>query len=120
RDYSISHPTSSLPTYFSFQCHGPHRALHSFPTRRSSDLLPAYLDALAPRIGTPALVIGLDSGCGNYEQLWATASLRGLLNGVLRSEEHTSELQSRFDLVCRLLLEKKKDQYNKIEEYCDT
>jgi acetylornithine deacetylase/succinyl-diaminopimelate desuccinylase-like protein len=48
--------------------------------------LPAYLDALEPRIGTPAFVIGLDSGCGNYEQLWATTSLRGLVNGLLSVE----------------------------------
>ncbi|HEX4928657.1 MAG TPA: M20 family metallopeptidase [Burkholderiales bacterium] len=45
--------------------------------------LPAYLEALSERIGTPSLVIGLDSGCGNYEQLWGTSSLRGLVNGVL-------------------------------------
>jgi acetylornithine deacetylase/succinyl-diaminopimelate desuccinylase-like protein len=45
--------------------------------------LPAYLEALAARIGTPSLVVGLDSGCGNYEQLWGTTSLRGLVNGVL-------------------------------------
>jgi acetylornithine deacetylase/succinyl-diaminopimelate desuccinylase-like protein len=45
--------------------------------------LPAYLEALSDRIGTPALVVGLDSGCGNYEQLWGTTSLRGLVNGVL-------------------------------------
>src|SRR2546428_10315143 len=31
-------------------------------------------------------------------------------NGIIRSEEHTSELQSRSDLVCRLLLEKKKNK----------
>lgn len=48
--------------------------------------LPAYLEALEPRIGEPALVVGLDSGCGNYAQLWGTASLRGLLNGVLTVE----------------------------------
>ncbi len=48
--------------------------------------LPAYLEALAPRIGEPALVVGLDSGCGNYEQLWGTTSLRGLVNGVLTVE----------------------------------
>jgi acetylornithine deacetylase/succinyl-diaminopimelate desuccinylase-like protein len=48
--------------------------------------LPAYLDALAPRIGAPDLVVGLDSGCGNYEQLWGTTSLRGLVNGVLTVE----------------------------------
>jgi acetylornithine deacetylase/succinyl-diaminopimelate desuccinylase-like protein len=48
--------------------------------------LPAYLEALAPRIGAPALVIGLDSGCGNYAQLWGTTSLRGLVNGGLSVE----------------------------------
>src|SRR5690349_22419858 len=48
--------------------------------------LPAYLEALAPRIGTPDLVVGLDSGCGNYDQLWGTTSLRGLINGVLSVE----------------------------------
>ncbi|HYN11652.1 MAG TPA: peptidase dimerization domain-containing protein, partial [Burkholderiales bacterium] len=45
-----------------------------------------YLEALAPRIGAPALVIGLDSGCGNYAQLWGTTSLRGLVNGGLSVE----------------------------------
>ncbi|MEC9341536.1 MAG: M20/M25/M40 family metallo-hydrolase [Pseudomonadota bacterium] len=49
-----------------------------------SDDLPPYLDLLAGRIGQPELVIGLDSGCGNYEQLWVTSSLRGVLNGELR------------------------------------
>ncbi len=45
--------------------------------------LPAYVDHLAARIGTPSLVVCLDSGCGNYEQLWGTTSLRGLVGGVL-------------------------------------
>jgi len=44
--------------------------------------LPAYLDLLAPRFGDVALVAGLDSGCGNYEQLWVTTSLRGLVGGT--------------------------------------
>jgi acetylornithine deacetylase/succinyl-diaminopimelate desuccinylase-like protein len=56
--------------------------------------LPAYLDALEPRIGTPALVVGLDSGCGNYEQLWGTTSLRGLVNGVLTVEVLTEGVHS--------------------------
>ncbi len=56
--------------------------------------LPAYLEALAPRIGAPDLVVGLDSGCGNYEQLWGTASLRGLLNGVLTVEVLTEGVHS--------------------------
>jgi acetylornithine deacetylase/succinyl-diaminopimelate desuccinylase-like protein len=42
--------------------------------------LPFYVDHLADRIGQPSLVVCLDSGCGNYEQLWLTTSLRG--NGV--------------------------------------
>ncbi|MDI1451698.1 M20 family metallopeptidase [Polyangium sp. 6x1] len=45
--------------------------------------LPAYIDALAPRIGKPSLVVCLDSGCGNYDQLWTTTSLRGLVQGTL-------------------------------------
>src|SRR3990167_4232823 len=45
--------------------------------------LPFYVEALKDRIGQPSLVICLDSGCSNYEQLWLTTSLRGLLNGVL-------------------------------------
>jgi len=48
--------------------------------------LPFYIDALAGRIGTPDLVICLDSGCGNYDQLWCTTSLRGLVGGRLDIE----------------------------------
>src|SRR5687767_54918 len=56
--------------------------------------LPAYLDLLEPRIGAPALVVGLDSGCGNYEQLWSTTSLRGLINGTLTVEVLTEGVHS--------------------------
>jgi acetylornithine deacetylase/succinyl-diaminopimelate desuccinylase-like protein len=45
--------------------------------------LPYYVDHLASRIGNPSLVVCLDSGCGNYEQLWLTTSLRGLTGGEL-------------------------------------
>src|SRR5882724_1457985 len=45
--------------------------------------LPAYIDHLAPRIGDLSLVVCLDSGCANYEQLWSTTSLRGLVMGTL-------------------------------------
>jgi acetylornithine deacetylase/succinyl-diaminopimelate desuccinylase-like protein len=45
--------------------------------------LPAYLEHLAPRLGQVGLLIGLDSGCGDYERLWVTTSLRGLVGGVL-------------------------------------
>jgi len=46
--------------------------------------LPAYVDHLADRIGSPSLVVCLDSGCGNYDQLWLTTSLRGMTGGALR------------------------------------
>ncbi len=45
--------------------------------------LPAYIDHLAPRIGELSLVVCLDSGCANYDQLWSTTSLRGLVIGNL-------------------------------------
>jgi acetylornithine deacetylase/succinyl-diaminopimelate desuccinylase-like protein len=48
--------------------------------------LPHYVEALAGRLGTPSLVVCLDSGCGNYEQLWVTTSLRGVVGGVLTVE----------------------------------
>ncbi len=48
--------------------------------------LPHYLEALKARIGQVDLVIGLDSGCGNYDQLWVTTSLRGLAAGTLTVE----------------------------------
>lgn len=46
--------------------------------------LPFYVDALAERIGEVSLVVCLDSGCGDYERLWLTTSLRGLVGGTLR------------------------------------
>ena len=49
----------------------------------SYDLLP-YIDALRTRLGEVALVICLDSGAGNYDQLWLTTSLRGLAGGTLK------------------------------------
>lgn len=45
--------------------------------------LPPYMDALAEEIGTPDLVVCLDAECGNYDQLWLTNSLRGMLIGTL-------------------------------------
>ncbi len=45
--------------------------------------LPFYVDHLAARIGSPSLVVCLDSGCGNYDQLWLTTSLRGVIAGTL-------------------------------------
>ena len=48
--------------------------------------LPVYLDALRPRLGAVSLVVCLDSGAGNYDQLWLTTSLRGMVSGVLKVE----------------------------------
>lgn len=48
--------------------------------------LPFYVDHLADRIGQPDLVVCLDSGAGNYKQLWSTTSLRGVINGTLSVE----------------------------------
>ncbi|MEP7185542.1 MAG: M20 family metallopeptidase [Rhodanobacter sp.] len=45
--------------------------------------LPFYVNHLASRIGSPSLVVCLDSGCGNYDQLWLTTSLRGMTGGNL-------------------------------------
>ena len=56
--------------------------------------LPAYVEALRERIGTPTLVIGLDSGCGDYERLWSTTSLRGMVGGTLTVEVLTEGVHS--------------------------
>ncbi|MFB1482392.1 M20 family metallopeptidase [Corallococcus sp. RDP092CA] len=56
--------------------------------------LPAYIEALAPRIGKPSLVVCLDSGCANYEQLWMTTSLRGMVAGNLRVDILTEGVHS--------------------------
>jgi acetylornithine deacetylase/succinyl-diaminopimelate desuccinylase-like protein len=74
--------------------------------------LPHYVDALAARLGTPSLVVCLDSGCGNYDQLWGTTSLRGIVNGeltveVLREGVHSGAasgiVPSSFRIARRLL-----------------
>jgi len=74
--------------------------------------LPAYVDHLADRIGKPSLVVCLDSGCANYEQLWCTTSLRGLAGGnltvrVLSEGVHSGDasgiVPSSFRLLRQLL-----------------
>ncbi len=74
--------------------------------------LPAYVDHLADRIGRPSLVVCLDSGCGNYDQLWCTTSLRGLAGGnltvnVLEEGVHSGDasgvVPSSFRLLRQLL-----------------
>ncbi|MEY2619922.1 MAG: hypothetical protein RL522_2924 [Pseudomonadota bacterium] len=59
----------------------------------SYDLLP-YVDALRPRLGDVGLVICLDSGAGNYDQLWLTTSLRGLASGTLKVQILTEGVHS--------------------------
>jgi len=56
--------------------------------------LPFYIEMLSERIGTPSLVVCLDSGCGNYEQFWLTSSLRGLVVGTLNVEVLTEACHS--------------------------
>ncbi len=79
--------------------------------------LPHYIDALADRIGSPTLVVCLDSGCGNYDQLFSTTSLRGMATGTLRvdvleegvhSGDASGIVPSSFR-VLRLLLERIED-----------
>ncbi|QIL20052.1 M20 family metallopeptidase [Thermomonas sp. HDW16] len=74
--------------------------------------LPAYVDHLADRIGKPSLVVCLDSGCGNYDQLWCTTSLRGLAGGnltvkVLEEGVHSGDasgiVPSSFRIIRQLL-----------------
>src|SRR5207249_11184360 len=107
----------SLPllTFFFFlYSSAPLRDLHSFPTRRSSDLDrrsgeggSAGPEASRGRVHAGGLPRSAQAGppAGTARPDPWHASPREDAEG--RSEEHTSELQSRFDLVCRLLLEKK-------------
>src|SRR5207249_10944319 len=106
---------------FSFSSLRVHRDLHSFPTRRSSDLNSksvrrifclAYSSALAKISAvcvarTYGLVKNRSPVTPSAATPLATCLVFSTPSSVrYRSEEHTSELQSRFDLVCRLLLEK--------------
>src|SRR5262249_62385118 len=102
---------------FFLSASGPHRFLHSFPTRRSSDLLDVVLQGLGrsrvAAVAWPQHDVGLDDlsallvGRPHHA---AFGHRRMLKQRRLRSEEHTSELQSLTNLVCRLLLEKKNNQ----------
>jgi acetylornithine deacetylase/succinyl-diaminopimelate desuccinylase-like protein len=56
--------------------------------------LPPIIEHLGDLIGNPSLVIALDSGCGNYDQLWCTTSLRGLVGGTLRINVLTEGVHS--------------------------
>src|SRR5699024_12600623 len=95
-----------VPPIFLY-CSDPHPDLHSFPTRRSSDLVQTIARMLG---GGLVRRSDLAKGVARLQEglQLTTQSLHRASEMVHRSEEHTSELQSRFDLVCRLLLEKKK------------
>jgi acetylornithine deacetylase/succinyl-diaminopimelate desuccinylase-like protein len=56
--------------------------------------LPAYIDVLKKRMGRVSLVVCLDSGAGNYDQLWLTTSLRGMVSGTLKVEILTEGVHS--------------------------
>src|SRR5690349_13415344 len=100
-----------------------HQILHSFPTRRSSDLLnPGASETrfAPPRSSSPAEFRKNSLGPaakarGPFEGKATSATANAMRNrrsAPFRSEEHTSELQSRRELVCRLLLEKKNKLYD--------
>src|SRR5205823_14205807 len=108
---SSCHPHYPLiPPLFSLSCSGDHRDLHSFPTRRSSDL-PAPADAGWREAAAlePQLLADLAQMVGPAARFRYEAG-RIIMREGHRSEEHTSELQSLAYLVCRLLLEKKKKE----------
>jgi acetylornithine deacetylase/succinyl-diaminopimelate desuccinylase-like protein len=63
--------------------HAPLRVIIEACEESGSYDLPAYVDRLSARIGSPGLVICLDSGCGDYDRLWLTTSLRGLATATL-------------------------------------
>src|SRR5436309_15766847 len=84
--------------------------LHSFPTRRSSDLSVRHPDLLSPRVIRQRLhfaELQRDLALGRAADRADRGNVEALAYDA-RSEEHTSELQSRENLVCRLLLEKNK------------
>jgi acetylornithine deacetylase/succinyl-diaminopimelate desuccinylase-like protein len=56
--------------------------------------LPHHIEHLKERLGSPSLVVCLDSGCGDYERLWSTTSLRGLVSGTLRVDVLTEGVHS--------------------------
>lgn len=68
--------------------------LVEFSEESGSPDLPAYMEHFAEVLGRPDLVICLDSGAGNYDQLWSTTSLRGMVGGTLQAEVLTEGVHS--------------------------
>src|SRR5690348_17822862 len=98
---------TSHSSFFFFYCSAAHRDLHSFPTRRSSDLeqLSNYRVAVIGAGGTGRTAV---AALAHYGATVVVYNRTRRPCARFRSEEHTSELQSPVHLVCRLLLEKKK------------
>src|SRR5690349_23270933 len=103
-----------MPHRHFFRRTGPHRDLHSFPTRRSSDLPARAGEVARAYIAGRQLLVRFTTALASVavERVLDGLVMVGLM-AVERSEEHTSELQSRRDLVCRLLLEKKNNRYRR-------
>src|SRR5207302_8928883 len=105
----LSGPFNLVTLHVVAESYGAARDLRSFPTRRSSDLAwrrsrssPVRRRASAPPASRPSAAPPIRSSRSTARTATATRSCGA------RSEEHTSELQSRENRVCRLLLEKKK------------
>src|SRR5207237_6130230 len=101
--------------------HHHHRALHTFPTRRSSDLPQVHsgwiIQVGAYPVETEAKQrLSLAKSKAAKLLAAADAFIESVVKGDARSEEHTSELQSHLNLVCRLLLEKKKHVPHALEQ----
>src|SRR5699024_12463930 len=108
-----SHRSSTLMLFLFSYCYVDHPSLHSFPTRRSSDLfspLSIRYKFVLDVLEVSEFLLHPISCCLDTWQLFhhQHRPWQSTISECKRSEEHTSELQSRFDLVCRLLLEKKK------------
>src|SRR5699024_12748122 len=101
---------SSVSLFLLFLYRAP-RHLHSFPTRRSSDLTwvchAVVLSLPHSTVRTAGTCQAGPTGPASAAPRQVGEAVTEALVEQARSEEHTSELQSRFDLVCRLLLEKK-------------
>src|SRR5262249_58434052 len=109
-------PTLPLVPFFHlsfFHFYAAHRDLHSFPTRRSSDLITQRVAGGPAPVRNRIFVQPCELGRRLVVQLARGAAQACRAPVVLRarSEEHTSELQSLTNLVCRLLLEKKKTKH---------
>jgi acetylornithine deacetylase/succinyl-diaminopimelate desuccinylase-like protein len=83
--YAVFASVCALQQLLELKSSRPHiKVAIEFSEESGSTDLPFYFDNHSEKFGKPNLIICLDSGAGNYEQLWTTTSLRGLVNGTLR------------------------------------